>query len=75
MIKLFIVRHGKTDWNLLGIVQGSTDISLNEEGIIEARNLSEKIDISKIDLCISSPLKRAMEIAKIITKNKIEIFN
>lgn len=52
MIKLFIVRHGKTDWNLLGIVQGSTDISLNEEGIIEARNLSEKIDISKIDLCI-----------------------
>ena len=72
-IKLFIVRHGKTDWNLLGIVQGSTDISLNEEGIIEARNLSEKIDISKIDLCISSPLKRAMEISKIITKNKIEI--
>ena len=69
MIKLFIVRHGKTDWNLLGIVQGSTDISLNEEGIIE------KIDISKIDLCISSPLKRAMEISKIITKNKIEIFN
>lgn len=42
MIKLFIVRHGKTDWNLLGIVQGSTDISLNEEGIIEARDLSEK---------------------------------
>ena len=47
MIKLFVVRHGKTDWNLLGIVQGSTDISLNEEGILEARDLSKKIDISR----------------------------
>lgn len=73
MNKLYIVRHGKTDWNVKGIMQGSKDIELNEEGINQAKELAEKIDLSKIDLCICSPLKRTRKTADIITKNKIEI--
>ncbi len=37
MQKLYIVRHGKTDWNVQGLMQGSIDISLNEEGIKKQR--------------------------------------
>ena len=36
MSKLYIVRHGKTSWNEKGLLQGSNDISLNEEGIKQA---------------------------------------
>ena len=73
MIKLYIVRHGKTDWNKEGIIQGITDIPLNEEGINDSKTLKLEIDKLKIDICISSPLKRALETAKIITDSKIII--
>ena len=35
---LYIMRHGKTDWNTLGKLQGRTDIPLNDEG----RAMAEK---------------------------------
>ncbi len=59
MHKLYIVRHGKTDWNDQRLLQGLTDIALNEEGIKQTKELRKKIDLSKIDICICSPLKRA----------------
>lgn len=73
MTKLYMIRHGKTDWNLKHLVQGSVDIPLNEEGINEAKSVAVKIDLSKIDVCISSPLQRASETAKIIIQNKLPI--
>lgn len=73
MTKLYIVRHGKTDWNNLKIIQGKTDIELNEEGISEAKKLAQNINLDEIDICFSSPLKRAKETAKILTQNKVEI--
>lgn len=73
MIKLYIVRHGKTDWNNLGIMQGLTDILLNEEGIQDAISLKEEIDKLDIDICMSSPLKRARETANIIYNKDIII--
>ena len=73
MIKLFVVRHGKTDWNELGLAQGSKDIELNEEGIKQAIELSKKIDLNKIDICICSPMKRTKKTAEIIVKNQKEI--
>lgn len=73
MTKLYIIRHGKTDWNKQKIIQGSTDIELNQEGIDQAKLLVDKIAINEIDICISSPLKRAKKTAEIIVNNKIPI--
>ena len=73
MNKLYMVRHGQTDWNVNGIIQGSTDIELNGEGIRQAKELAMNIDLSKIDVCISSPLKRARKTAEILTSGNKEI--
>ena len=70
---LYIVRHGETDWNKSRLMQGRTDTPLNEEGIRQATDLSKKINIDDIDICISSPLKRASETAKILVNNKLDI--
>lgn len=73
MCKLYIVRHGKTEWNEKGFLQGSNDIPLNKEGIKEAKELALKLDLSKIDICISSPLSRTKQTAKILVGNKLKI--
>lgn len=73
MQKLYIVRHGKTDWNTVGLLQGRIDISLNKEGREELKRLSNIIDLNNIDLCLCSPLKRAKETAKIIIGTKKQI--
>ena len=58
-MKFYVVRHGQTDWNAKGRIQGKTDIELNEIGIEQARQLKALIKDYNIDLIISSPLKRA----------------
>ena len=73
MNKLYIIRHGKTDWNNLGLMQGRVDIALNEEGREDAAKLASSINLSDIDICLSSPLKRARETSEIIVQNKLEI--
>ena len=73
MIKLYLVRHGKTNWNEEHKVQGITDIPLNENGINAAYKLKDEIDLDKIDVIFSSPLKRALDTAKIIADDKKDI--
>lgn len=73
MIKLYIVRHGQTDWNVQHILQGRVDTKLNNTGIMEAKKLASKIDLTEIDICICSPLQRAKQTAKILVNNKIKI--
>ena len=73
MTTLYLVRHGKTDWNNQRLIQGLVDIELNEEGIQAAEELSKIINLDNIDICMSSPLKRAKKTAEIIVKNKKEI--
>ena len=67
-MKIYIVRHGETNGNLQGVLQGWTDEPLNEKGrelaIITARALSD----IKFDVVISSPLSRAYETAEIILR-------
>ncbi|MCK4554659.1 histidine phosphatase family protein [Candidatus Parcubacteria bacterium] len=66
MAIIYIVRHGKTDFNEQGRYLGRTNISLNAVGRQQAERLAEKIKKLKVDLIISSPLKRAVETAEII---------
>lgn len=73
MNKLYIIRHGKTDWNNLRLMQGRVDIPLNEEGRDDAVKLASSINLSDIDICFCSPLKRTRETAEIIVQNKLKI--
>ncbi|MGE7760145.1 histidine phosphatase family protein [Peribacillus sp. NPDC097895] len=61
-----LVRHGQTDWNAQGKLQGQTDIPLNELGKIQAHQCGEFLSKEDWDVIISSPLKRARETAEII---------
>ncbi|MBS5981317.1 MAG: histidine phosphatase family protein [Clostridium butyricum] len=62
---IMLIRHGETEWNILGKFQGSTDIPLSNEGIRQAFMLKERLK-SDFDYIFSSPLKRAYETAKIL---------
>jgi broad specificity phosphatase PhoE len=66
MTNFFLVRHGETDWNRLGRIQGATDIHLNDTGRDQARATGEKMQGRKWDVIVSSPLSRALETASII---------
>ena len=65
-MKIYVVRHGQTKWNLEGRIQGKTNIELNEKGREQAKTIRDLIAKYDIDLIISSPLKRAKETAEII---------
>lgn len=70
---LYAVRHGQTEKNKYGLVQGQTEADLNEVGISEAEKLQSLVSSLNIDVVISSPLKRAKDTAKIITNNQLPI--
>ena len=70
---LYIVRHGETEKNKYGLVQGQTECELSDKGKEEAKELIPLVNNLAIDVVISSPLKRAYDTAKIITDNKYPI--
>lgn len=67
-MNIYVVRHGQTDWNIQGFVQGRTDIELNSTGIEQAKQTANLLkDIDFIDI-YSSPLKRTIDTAKLINE-------
>jgi len=70
---IYLVRHGQTDWNKLGIYQGHTDIELNDIGISQAKEIKQKLKDIKFDFIFASPLKRAYKTAQIIHSGDIII--
>ena len=69
-MKLYVMRHGQTNWNVLGKVQGCTDIELNEKGRQQAEEIKKLLDYKDIDLIICSPLIRARQTAEIISQGR-----
>ncbi len=65
-MRLYIVRHGETDWNKARKVQGFSDIPLNDFGRHLARETAEGMKDIPFDLAYTSPLVRAKETAEII---------
>ena len=63
---LYFVRHGQTDWNVRGKLQGKSDIALNETGRLQAVETREKLKQVAMDAIYCSPLMRARETAEII---------
>lgn len=72
-MKLFVVRHGQTDWNLEHRSQGRTDIPLNATGFLQAEETRDRLAGVKFDICYASPLKRAAKTAEIIVGDKCPI--
>lgn len=73
-MKIYLIRHGQTDWNIAGKIQGTHDIPLNETGRIQAQKLAVAMDQRPITKIFSSPLVRAAETAGMIGKrHKIQI--
>jgi broad specificity phosphatase PhoE len=66
---LYIVRHGQTDWNAFGRIQGHAPIPLNSEGRAEARRAALWLRGRRISAFYTSDLRRAVETAKIISSS------
>lgn len=67
-MKLTIIRHGQTDWNIEKKYQGISDIKLNFEGEEQSKKVALVLKDEKYDVIVSSPLKRTRKTAEIINK-------
>lgn len=69
-MKLYVFRHGTTDWNEAKRLQGNSNTSLNEKGRELARITAEAVKDVRFDYVFSSPLDRAYETACILCKDR-----
>ncbi|NRB06283.1 MAG: histidine phosphatase family protein [Richelia sp.] len=67
-LRLLLVRHGETDWNLQRRYQGQTDVPLNVTGKQQSQKLAQFIQDVELDLIVSSSMSRAKETAEIILR-------
>lgn len=67
-MRLYIIRHGETDLNAKGIMQGRLDKPLNQNGRELAAITGRAMKGIKFDRCISSPLMRAKETVEIVLR-------
>ena len=66
--RIFLVRHGETEWNKHHRMQGNKDSPLTPNGVKQAREVRKSLEQSAIDCAFVSPLKRAIDTAVIILK-------
>jgi len=67
-MKICVVRHGETDWNKIGRIQGREDIPLNETGKKQSREIASYLRETTWSAVITSPLSRAKQTAQIIAE-------
>jgi 2,3-bisphosphoglycerate-dependent phosphoglycerate mutase len=65
---LFLFRHGETDWNREGRLQGHTDTPLNATGLTQAQALVERLRPHRLDAVMSSDLERAWTTGQIVAE-------
>jgi len=68
-MKLYIIRHGETDLNRANRYQGSIETDLNRRGIVQARRAATRL-AGDIDALVSSPMRRALQTARIIAEHR-----
>ena len=69
-MRVLLIRHGQTDWNKLGLLQGTKNIPLNETGLAQAEMARESLKDEKIDVVFCSPLIRTRQTAEVILKGR-----
>ena len=67
---IYLTRHGETEWNEKRIIQGHSDIPLNEKGKLQSEQLGEKLKDIHFEAVFSSDLIRAKRTAEIIILEK-----
>jgi len=70
MTKIYLIRHGQTDFNLHRRYCGWTDIDLNNQGRLQAEKLVAQFETIDIDIVCASHLKRAVQTARIIFQHQ-----
>lgn len=63
----YFIRHGETELNKQGVINGSIDVPLNADGIEQAHHAALSLKNEKFDVIISSPRKRALQTAEVIS--------
>lgn len=66
LLHLYLARHGQSEWNLQGLLQGSADIPLNDTGRQQAMALSTRLRGIVLDAVYASTLRRSAETAEIV---------
>lgn len=74
MTRIFLVRHGETDWNVARRYQGQTDIPLNDKGKMQAQKVAKRLSGEKLAAIYASDLQRAFYTAEAIaTHHKLSV--
>lgn len=68
MKEILVIRHGETDWNAEGRLQGTMDTPLNSQGIQQAKAAAQALKGQGIRIIYASPLSRARITAEIISE-------
>ena len=66
---LVVFRHGETDLNRKGIIQGRTNAPLNDTGVQQARDLAQRLRAYPIQAILTSPMSRAKKTAEIVQEH------
>lgn len=61
--RIYLIRHGETELNRLGVFRGRYDVDLNENGRLQAKQIAKALSGKDLKFIVSSPLKRASETA------------
>ena len=69
-MKIYLTRHGQTQWNTEKRMHGHKNANLTEQGIEGAKRLGKRLENIDFDCIYSSPLERALDTAKYIRGNK-----
>lgn len=69
-MKIYVLRHGETDWNRQRLLQGRSNIRLNENGRKLAKETAEGMKDIPFDIVFTSPLDRAKETAEIVLNGR-----
>ncbi len=71
---IYFIRHGQTDWNVRKLMQGQTDVPLNDTGRAQAQQMAQSLQGVTFDKVFCSPLCRALETCKaVVDENKIVV--
>lgn len=65
VLRIYVARHGQTDWNFEGRLQGTTDTALNDTGRQQATELAERLKGIPLDAVYSSALRRSRDTAEV----------